>query len=85
MSFVIHNNLHKAAATADKWNRATVLKWKDDLNLTQSQQHELETTLDDLHKYYDNVLSDGKDRILAILNEQQRQKFERMLQEKHKR
>jgi len=82
MSFVIHGTIHRNANPADSWNKVTVLKWKKELNLTEVQQRELKTTLDDFQKYYDNVLTDGKDRILAILDESQRRKFDRMLQER---
>ncbi len=83
MSF-FHNTLHSPPTPADSWNKATVLKWKKELNLTSVQQRELETTLDDFSKYYDNVLADGKTRIMDILNAEQRQKFERMLLERRK-
>ena len=37
--------------------------------------------LDDFGVYYRNVLSDGKARILRILNEDQKRKFEKLLEE----
>jgi len=83
MSF-FHNTLHHVTTPADSWNKATVLKWNKELNLSVEQQSQLETTLDDFSRYYDNVLADGKTRIMAILNEKQRQKFEHMLLERRK-
>ncbi len=67
-----------------KLNREIVQKWTRELNLTEAQQREVIGTLDDLSKYYYNVIADGKDRILAILDDDQKQKFERILREKRK-
>ena len=84
MSFVIHNTLHRTVTPAEEWNKQTVLKWKKELNLTASQQRELELILDDFAKYYDHVLADGKTRMMAILDDDQRRKLERLLQERRK-
>ena len=35
--------------------------------------------LDDVAKYYDNVLSDGQTRVMQILDDKQKEKFQRML------
>ncbi len=75
---------HHGPSPSDTWNKVTVLQWTKELNLSEHQKHELETILDDFAKYYDNVLADGKDRILSILDDGQKRKFERMLQERHK-
>ena len=42
----------------------------------------MSSILDDFSKYYQTVLSDGKARILNILTEDQRRKFEKMTKEK---
>jgi len=84
MSFVIHSTLHHGSDQTDSWNRITLLEWKKELNLTDAQQKQLELELDDFSKYYDHVLGDAKSRILLILNDTQRQKFERMLKERRK-
>ncbi len=54
-------------------------KWKRDLDLSDDQTKQLVMVLDDFSKYYDNVLADGKTRVLQILNEDQRRKFEKMM------
>jgi hypothetical protein len=54
---------------------------KRELELTPVQAEQMETILDDFAKYYRTVLSDGKTRILQILDDGQRQKFDRLLQE----
>lgn len=60
--------------------RTGVAEWKTELNLTDAQTQQLEIILDDFSKYYDNVLADGKTRVLQLLDENQKRKFERMLQ-----
>lgn len=54
---------------------------KKELDLTPAQVEQMETILDDFAKYYRTVLSDGKTRIMQILDEGQRRKFDRLLQE----
>ncbi len=80
MSF-FHNTLHKPPTNTavDVRTKNTVRRWKQELNLRPDQERELETTLDDFAKYYDNVLADGKTRIMAILDDEQKRKFERLL------
>lgn len=53
-----------------------------ELDLTPEQTAQMASILDDFAKYYQTVLSDGKARILNILNPDQRRKFERMLKER---
>jgi len=52
------------------------------LDLTPEQAAQMSSILDDFAKYYQTVLSDGKARILNILNDEQKRKFERMLKER---
>lgn len=54
---------------------------KRELNLSPSQTEQMETILDDFAKYYRTVLSDGKTRIMDILDDGQRRKFKQLLQE----
>src|SRR5262249_52503393 len=56
-------------------------RWKRDLKLTPEQSQEMAVILDDFGVYYRNVLSDGKARILRILNDEQRRKFDKLLEE----
>ena len=50
-----------------------------DLDLTDEQTRQLSIILDDVAKYYDNVLSDGQTRVMQILNDQQKAKFRQLL------
>ena len=49
--------------------------------LPPAKPRQIQSILNDFWKYYRNVLSDSKQRVEQLLNEDQRQKFERMLQE----
>ena len=75
---------HHRTTQDERINKLTVLEWSKELKLTEAQQRELEVTLDDLHRYYVNVVADGKDRIMAILDDDQKSKFDRMMKEKRK-
>jgi hypothetical protein len=61
-------------------------RFKKELDLTPQQATEIETVLDDFVMYYqtlqaqmDDVRATGKNRIVKLLREDQKQKFERML------
>lgn len=60
--------------------------FKNELNLTQAQTEQLETILDDFFTYYhtlqaqlDDVRASGKQRIVRILDENQKRKFEKIM------
>jgi len=59
---------------------------RKELDLTPDQSREIEAVLDDFMLYYqslqsqmDEVRANGKQRILRVLNEEQRKKFEKLL------
>jgi uncharacterized membrane protein len=61
-------------------------RFRKELDLTPAQAQQVETVLDDFMRYYqtlqlqmDEVRASGKDRIMRILREDQRRKFEQML------
>lgn len=56
-------------------------RMKRELNLTPQQSEQMESVLNDFWQYYRTVLSDGKQRVESILNDEQRAKFEKMLQQ----
>jgi len=81
----LHQYLHRASST---WNpkaaRAFLDRCEKELNLTPKQREEMGSILDDYKQYYEaleDVRSTGKRRIMALLDEQQKQKFEQMLTE----
>ncbi len=79
----------KASATLRLENKRDVLeRFKTDLDLSQEQVEKIEIILDDFMKYVhdlqvqmDETRSFGKEQILKVLTEDQRQKFERTLAE----
>ena len=80
MSLGYHRTLrHQPSAWTENGKPITLAKWKKELDLTDDQTKQIETILDDFSKYYDNVLADGNTRILQILDEKQKLRFEEML------
>jgi hypothetical protein len=80
MSFSGHANLHGTLPlVAGIGSPFSVREWKEQLNLTDQQTVQLTSILDDVFRYYDNVLADGNSRIMQILNPEQRRKYEQML------
>ena len=53
-----------------------------ELDLTPAQSEQIQSVLNDFWQYYRTVLTESKQRVEQVLNEQQRKKFARMLQEK---
>jgi hypothetical protein len=80
-----HSRLHRAAFWTDSGKSAYFERVKKDLDLTPTQAEQMESILDDFTQYYRTVLADGKSRIMQILNEDQRRKFEQILAGQQKR
>jgi len=76
-----HKPLHKEAFWSASGKAIAMERVKRELDLSPAQAEQMESILDDFAQYYRTVLSDGKSRILHILNDDQKKKFERMLQE----
>lgn len=83
MSLSGHASLH-GAPPATAGLSMSVPEWRQRLDLTDLQTEQLKSILDDFSHYYDNVLADGNSRIMQILNDDQRRKFQRMLED-HKK
>ena len=67
--------------------QASLEFFTEKLNLTPEQEHEMSSVLDDFMTYYqtlqaqmDDVRATGKQRIMKILNEDQKQRFEKILE-----
>jgi Spy/CpxP family protein refolding chaperone len=86
MRFGLHDRLHRSAPAS---NRDAVLsRFKAGLDLSDAQTQRLALLLDDYSQYYqslqeqlDDLRATGKTRIMAILNPEQRVKFEKMMNE----
>jgi hypothetical protein len=88
MQIGLHDMLHRGAPRpAAVQNRDVILsQFKTQLDLSQPQADRLALVLDDYRQYYqslqdqlDDLRATGKTRIMAILDEQQKQKFEKMM------
>jgi len=82
----------RAAASAtlskDEAKKITLDRFTRELDLTAEQRDKLEVILDDFFQYYhslqaqmDDVRANGKKRILALLDERQKKRFEKIMSE----
>lgn len=83
-----HTVSAKAAAWKEGSNEVTLKHLQRELDLTPDQTAEIETVLDDFKLYYqmlqaqmDEVRATGKSRMDQVLNEEQRKKFSRIMNE----
>ena len=83
MSLGAHKPLHPPQLPfwTQGGKEVSLQRWKKELDLTPEQSQQMTVILDDFGTYYKNVLSDGKGRILQILNEDQKRKFNKLLAE----
>jgi hypothetical protein len=90
MRYRLHDELHRNpnTPTAEQLRDLTLSKFQRELDLTPAQSEELKLVLDDFFKYYhslesqmDEVRATGKSRILKLLKEPQKERFEKMMHE----
>ena len=89
MRLGLHEKLHHTVSAASQPSREAVLQnFKTKLGLSSGQTDQIAGVLEDYRQYYqsledqlDDVRSTGKTRILQILNPEQRDKFEKMMNE----
>lgn len=76
--------MHRGANHLPAWTEGgkpiVMERWKRELNLTAAQVASIETTLDDFSQYYDNILAEGRHRIVNVLDADQRKKFDSMVE-----
>ena len=86
----LHNTIHRSAAAywKDSGNQLSYERLTKELNLSSQQADQLKSILDDMIKYHqdlqaqiEDVRATGKNRIIQILNSEQRQQFERLSRE----
>ena len=85
MNLGVHNHLHQPSFDTPVGRELYFSRMQRELNLTPAQQEQMESILNDFWQYYRTVLSESKTRVEQILNEEQRKKFERILQERQPR
>ena len=76
-----HDHLHQPAFNTPTGRSLYFERLRKQLDLTPAQAEQMQSILDDSWQYYRTVLSDSKTRIDQVLTEEQRRKFERILQE----
>ena len=79
---VAHNLLHHSPPFDSPRGQSLYFdKLQKELDLTPAQTDEVRSILGDMWQYYRTVLSESKERVERVLNEEQRKKFERILQD----
>jgi uncharacterized membrane protein len=76
-----HDRLHQPAFDTPAGRTLYFERLRKQLDLTPAQAEQMQSILDDSWLYYRTVLSDSKNRIDQVLNEEQRRKFARILQD----
>ena len=86
----LHEKLHRtvSAASREPSRDAVLQKFRSELDLSGDQSQKIALVLYDYRLYYqslqdqfDDLRSTGRTRILQILNPEQRDKFEKMMNE----
>jgi len=80
MNSSVHAKMHQQP-TFDSGKAIKFDRLQHELNLTPAQAEQIQSILNDMWQYYRTVLSDSKSRVEAQLTEEQRVKFERLLQQ----
>jgi hypothetical protein len=87
-SSVLHARMSSNPPSINAAQRAGVQRLKTELNLSPEQESTVMKVLDDYGKYYQNIEDEredvaehGKQRILGVLNEQQRKRFLELLKD----
>jgi Spy/CpxP family protein refolding chaperone len=80
MDLGIHKT-RSAAFETPQGKTAYFERMQKELELTPQQSEQMQSVLNELWYYYRNVVTDSKQRCEQLLNEQQRAKFEKILQQ----
>lgn len=76
-----HARLHQPGFDIQAGRTLYFERLQKELDLTPVQTEQLQSILGDFWQYYRTVLSDSKSRVEQVLNEEQRRKFDRLLEE----
>jgi uncharacterized membrane-anchored protein YhcB (DUF1043 family) len=80
-----HSRLHQQATFDTAVGKTLVFeRMQKELQLTPAQSEQIQSVLNDFWQYYRTVLSESKTRVEQLLTEEQRKKFERLLQERQR-
>jgi uncharacterized membrane protein len=81
MDLGVHSRVRTPAFDLPSGRTAYFERMKKELDLTPAQSEQIQTVLNDFWQYYRTVLSDSKQRVEQLLTEEQRRKFQKMLQQ----
>ena len=91
MQLDLHKRLHSVSAASressqESASKLNLQRFQSELNLSTAQSEKIALVLDDFSLYYqslqeqaDDLRATGKTRILQILDQNQRDKFEKMM------
>lgn len=81
MDVRIHDRLRPPIFDTADGKAAYFKRMQRELNLSPQQSEQIQSVLNDFWLYYRTVLSESKQRVDQLLNDEQRHKFERLLQQ----
>ena len=81
MDFGVHSRTRPPAFDTPQGKAAYFERLQQELDLTPAQSEQIKSILNDFWQYYRSVLSESKYRVEQLLNEEQRIKFEKILQQ----
>jgi len=81
MNLGVHSRLHQPAFDTPAGKAAYFARVQKELNLTPEQSEQMRSVLNDMWQYYRIVMTDSKARVDQLLTEDQRRKFDKLLQE----
>lgn len=81
MDLRVHDRFRPPVFDAPAGRAAYFERLRKELDLTPAQSEQMESILTDFWQYYRTVMTDSKHRVEQLLNAEQRQKFNRLLQQ----
>ena len=84
MDLRVHNRMRPPAFETTAGRTLYFERLQKELDLTPAQSEQIQSVLNDFWQYYRTVLSESKQRVEQLLNDDQRKKFERLLQQQAK-
>ena len=81
MNLGVHTRLHQPTFDTAAGKALSFDRVQKELDLSPVQAEQVQSILNDMWQYYRTVLSDSKSRVEQVLTQEQRKKFERLLQQ----
>jgi hypothetical protein len=81
MDLRVHNRSRTLTSDSSAFKAFNFEHMQQELSLTPAQSEQVQSVLSDFWQYYRTVLSDSKNRVEQLLTEEQKAKFEKMLQQ----